>query len=170
MSEALAGSSTILPRPGQQRIPRIRVATAPRPAELGTRYLALLSALAVIVGLTFQSNLPDILRFSWIFAVALFSGYRSFRLATQKEGIALLAAFLTAGTVAFGAFGMVTYLNNQGSAYIAVVLAFAWYAWQGLTVHTLADSLNWRIVFEYGLFAVICVYLIVLAILTGRAL
>jgi len=37
-------------------------------------------------------------------------------------------------------------------------------------VHTLADSLNWRIVFEYGLFAVICVYLIVLAILTGRAL
>ena len=287
MSEALAGSSTILPRPGQQRIPRIRVATAPRPAELGTRYLALLSALAVIVGLTFksellapsqvwqatailcvlvtagllflharnatpgwlsldhyvspvlaivaasgfslavapdwrvhalamfmmgaviytssyvdlcrgigrtfplhrflrdastfvsllalfylvlQSNLPDILRFSWIFAVALFSGYRSFRLATQKEGIALLAAFLTAGTVAFGAFGMVTYLNNQGSAYIAVVLAFAWYAWQGLTVHTLGDSLNWRIVFEYGLFAVICVYLIVLAILTGRAL
>jgi Protein of unknown function (DUF5656) len=287
MSEALAGSSTILPGRGQQRIPRIRVATAPRPAELGTRYLALLSACAVILGLTFksellapsqvwqatailcvlvtagllflharnatpgwlsldhyvspvlaivaasgfslavapdwrvhalamfmmgaviytssyvdlcrgigrtfplhrflrdastfvsllalfylvlQSNLPDILRFSWIFAVALFSGYRSFRLATQKEGIALLAAFLTAGTVAFGAFGMVTYLNNQGSAYIAVVLAFAWYAWQGLTVHTLADSLNWRIVFEYGLFAVICVYLIVLAILTGRAL
>src|SRR5438132_6434590 len=57
MSEALAGSSTILPRPGQQRIPRIRVATAPRPAELGTRYLALLSALAVIVGLTFKSEL-----------------------------------------------------------------------------------------------------------------
>ena len=127
-------------------------------------------SLLALFYLVLQSNLPDILRFSWIFAVALFSGYRSFRLATQKEGIALLAAFLTAGTVAFGAFGMVTYLNNQGSAYIAVVLAFAWYAWQGLTVHTLADSLNWRIVFEYGLFAVICVYLIVLAILTGRAL
>ena len=287
MSEALAGSSTVLPRPGQERTPRIRVASAPRAAQLGTRYLALLSAWAMVVGLSFKSELlaptqvwqatgvlcglvtagllflharngtpgwlsldhyispvlaiiaasgfslavapdwrvhalamfmmgaviytssyvdlcrgigrtfplhrflrdastfvsllalfylilqsnelPNILKFSWIFAVALFSGYRSFRFATHKEGIALLAAFLTAGTVAFGAFGLVTYLN-QGSAYIAVVLAFAWYAWQGLTVHTLADSLNWRIVFEYGLFAVICVYLIVLAILTGRAL
>jgi hypothetical protein len=35
-------------------------------------------------------------------------------------------------------------------------------------VHTLDDSLTKRIFFEYGLFAVICVYLIILAAVTGR--
>jgi len=284
MSEALASSSTTLPRPGQQRTGRTRVGTAARPIQLGTRYLGLITASAIAIGLTFKSELlspnqvweatvglalavslgllflhatnrtpgwisldhyispvlaiiaagafsilapdyrvhalamllmgaviftssyvdlsrgmgrekplhrflrdattfcsllallylvlqsnelPNILKFSWIFAISLFSGYRSFRFATRREGIALLTAFLTAGTVTFGAFGMVTYLN-QGSPYIAVVLAFAWYAWQGLLVHTLDDSLTKRIFFEYGLFAVICVYLIVLAAVTGR--
>ncbi|MEO6796267.1 MAG: hypothetical protein ABI401_07055 [Candidatus Dormibacter sp.] len=125
-------------------------------------------SLLALLYLVLQSNeLPNILKFSWIFAISLFSGYRSFRFATRREGVALLTAFLTAGTVTFGAFGMVTYLN-QGSPYIAVVLAFAWYAWQGLLVHTLDDSLTKRIFFEYGLFAVICVYLIILAAVTGR--
>ena len=112
-------------------------------------------------------DLPNVVKFSAIFLVALLSGYRSFRFATKREGLALLSAFLTAGTVTFGAFGMVTYLN-QGSQYVAVILAFAWYAWQGLTVHALDDSLSRRIIFEYGLFAVICVYLIALALVTGR--
>ena len=118
--------------------------------------------------LVLQSNdLPNVVKFSAIFVIALLSGYRSFRFATKREGLALLSAFLTAGTVTFGAFGMVTYLN-QGSQYVAVILAFAWYAWQGLTVHALDDSLTRRIMFEYGLFAVICVYLIALALVTGR--
>jgi hypothetical protein len=112
-------------------------------------------------------DLPNVVKFSALFVVALLSGYRSFRFATKREGLALLSAFLTAGTVTFGAFGMVTYLN-QGSQYVAVILAFAWYAWQGLTVHALDDSLTRRIIFEYGLFAVICVYLIALALVTGR--
>ena len=283
MPEALASSSATLPRAGQPRTGRSRVGTAPRPIQLGTRYLGLLSVWATVIGLTFKSELlspnqvwqaigalavlvslgllflhvrnrtpgrlsldhyispvlaiiaagafsilydyrihalamlamgavifvssyvdltrgmgrerplhrflrdattfcsllallflvlqsnelPNILKFSWIFAISLFSGYRSFRFATRREGVALLTAFLTAGTVTFGAFGMVTYLN-QGSPYIAVVLAFAWYAWQGLLVHTLDDSLTKRIFLEYGLFAVICVYLIVLAAVTGR--
>lgn len=284
MSEALASSSATLPRAGQTRATRSRVGTAARPIQLGTRYLGLLSAWAIVVGLAFKSELltpnqvwqataglallvclgllflharnrtpgwlsldhyispvlaivaagafsilapdyrihalaiflmggviftssyvdlsrgmgrerplhrflrdattfcsllallylvlqsselPNILKFSWIFLISLFSGYRSFRFATRREGVALLTAFLTAGTVTFGAFGMVTYLN-QGSPYIAVVLAFAWYAWQGLLVHTLDDSLTKRIFFEYGLFAVICVYLIILAAVTGR--
>ena len=284
MSEALASSSATLPRAGQGRTARSRVATAARPIQLGTRYLGLVSTSAVVVGLAFKSELlspsqvweataglallvslgllflharnrtpgwlsldnyispvlaiiaagafsilapdyrvhalamflmgaviftssyvdlsrgmgrerplhrflrdattfcsllallylvlqsselPNIVKFSWIFLISLFSGYRSFRFATRREGVALLTAFLTAGTVTFGAFGMVTYLN-QGSPYIAVVLAFAWYAWQGLLVHTLDDSLTKRIFFEYGLFAVICVYLIVLAAVTGR--
>ena len=112
-------------------------------------------------------DLPNPVKFSAIFLVAMLSGYRSFRFATKREGLALLSAFLTAGTVTFGAFGMVNYLN-QNSQYVAVVLAFAWYAWQGLTVHALDDSLTRRIIFEYGLFAVICVYLIALALVTGR--
>src|SRR5438067_1741593 len=178
MSEALASSSATL-QPGQQRM-RARARPVPRPIQLGTRYLGLLSAWAVAIGLTFKSvllalfflilqsaDLPNVVKFSAIFVVALLSGYRSFRFATKREGLALLSAFLTAGTVTFGAFGMVTYLN-QGSQYVAVILAFAWYAWQGLTVHALDDSLTRRIMFEYGLFAVICVYLIALALVTGR--
>lgn len=135
------------------------------------RFLRDATTFCVLLALFFlvlQSNdLPNVVKFSAIFVIALLSGYRSFRFATKREGLALLSAFLTAGTVTFGAFGMVTYLN-QGSQYVAVILAFAWYAWQGLTVHALDDSLTRRIMFEYGLFAVICVYLIALALVTGR--
>ena len=135
------------------------------------RFLRDATTFCVLLALFFlilQSNdLSNVIKFSAIFVVALLSGYRSFRFATRREGLALLSAFLTAGTVTFGAFGMVTYLN-QGSQYVAVILAFAWYAWQGLTVHALDDSLTRRIIFEYGLFAVICVYLIALALVTGR--
>jgi hypothetical protein len=135
------------------------------------RFLRDATTFCVLLALFFlilQSNdLPNVVKFSAISVVALLSGYRSFRFATKREGLALLSAFLTAGTVTFGAFGMVTYLN-QGSQYVAVILAFAWYAWQGLTVHALDDSLSRRIIFEYGLFAVICVYLIMLALVTGR--
>ena len=129
-----------------------------------TTFCVLLALLYLILQ---AIDLPNAVKFSAIFVVALLSGYRSFRFATKREGLALLSAFLTAGTVTFGAFGMVTYLN-QGSQYVAVILAFAWYAWQGLTVHALDDSLTRRIIFEYGLFAVICVYLIALALVTGR--
>lgn len=125
------------------------------------------SLLALFFLILQASDIPNVVKFSAVFLVALLSGYRSFRFATKREGLALLSAFLTAGTVTFGAFGMVTYLN-QGSQYVAVILAFAWYAWQGLTVHALDDSLTRRIIFEYGLFAVICVYLIALALVTGR--
>ena len=135
------------------------------------RFLRDATTFCVLLALFFivlQSNdLPVVFKFSAIFVIALLSGYRSFRFATKREGLALLSAFLTAGTVTFGAFGMVTYLN-QGSQYVAVILAFAWYAWQGLTVHALDDSMTRRIMFEYGLFAVICVYLIALALVTGR--
>jgi hypothetical protein len=135
------------------------------------RFLRDATTFCVLLGLFYlilQSNdLTNVVKFSAIFTISLLSGYRSFRFATRREGLALLSAFLTAGTVTFGAFGMVTYLN-QLPQYVAVILAFAWYAWQGLTVHALDDSLTRRIVFEYGLFAVICIYLIALALLTGR--
>ncbi len=112
------------------------------------------------------------MKFSWIFAISLFSGYRSFRYATEKEGLALLSAFLTAGTVAGLAFGLVTYLapgDPATTAPIAVALAFVWYAWQGLTVHTLSDTLTRRVAIEYGLFGLISVYLIAIDIVMRRA-
>src|SRR5437588_11052313 len=55
MSEALASSSATL-RPGQSQA-RTRVRPTPRPVQLGTRYLGLLSAWAVALGLTFKSEL-----------------------------------------------------------------------------------------------------------------
>jgi hypothetical protein len=139
-----------------------------RPLHRFLRDATTFCVLLALFFLVLQSNdLPNVVKFSAIFVISLLSGYRSFRFATKREGLALLSAFLTAGTVTFGAFGMLTYLQ-QGSQYVAVVLAFAWYAWQGLTVHALDDSLTRRIMFEYGLFAVICVYLIALALVTGR--
>ena len=139
-----------------------------RPLHRFLRDATTFCALLALFYLILQSiDLTNVFKFSAVFVVALLAGYRSFRFATRREGLALLSAFLTAGTVTFGAFGMVTYLN-QGSQYVAVILAFAWYAWQGLTVHALDDSLTRRIIFEYGLFAVICVYLIALALVTGR--
>lgn len=139
-----------------------------RPLHRFLRDATTFCVLLALFYLILQSNdLTNVVKFSSIFVVALLSGYRSFRFATKREGLAMLSAFLTAGTVTFGAFGMVTYLN-QGSQYVAVILAFAWYAWQGLMVHALDDSLTRRVVFEYGLFAVICVYLIALALVSGR--
>src|SRR5438270_11119359 len=99
MSEALAGSSTILPRPGQQRIPRIRVATAPRPAELGTRYLALLSALAVIVGLTFKSELlapSQVWQATAILCVLVTAGLLFFHSPNATPGLLSLDPFVSA--------------------------------------------------------------------------
>src|SRR5438874_7880833 len=55
MSEALASSSATL-RPGQQRI-QSRPRPAPRPIQLGTRYLGLIATWAVVIGLTFKSEL-----------------------------------------------------------------------------------------------------------------
>src|SRR5438445_6057920 len=55
MSEALASSSATLP-PGQLRA-RSRSRPTPRPVHLGTRYLGLLSAWAVAIGLSFKSEL-----------------------------------------------------------------------------------------------------------------
>jgi len=139
-----------------------------RPLHRFLRDATTFSVLLALFYLVLQSNdLTNIAKFSAVFVIALLCGYRSFRFATRREGLALLSSFLTAGTVTFGAFGLVTYLN-QASQYVAVILAFAWYAWQGLTVHALDDSLTRRIVFEYGIFAVICVYLIALALMTGR--
>jgi hypothetical protein len=135
-----------------------------RPLHRFLRDATTFVTLLALIYLVLQSELPNALKFTSVFFVALFCAYRSNRLATDREGRAILAAFLTAGTVAFGAFGMVTYLN-QDSAYVAVVLSFAWYAYQGFIVHTLDDSLTRRIVFEYGLFALICVYLVALGLL-----
>jgi hypothetical protein len=126
-----------------------------------TTFIVLLALFYLIL----QSEAISVIKFLWIFVIALLSGYRSFRFSTEREGLALLTSFLTAGTVAFGAFGMITYLS-QGAAYVAVCLAFVWYAWQGFLVHALDDSLSRRVAFEYGLFALIGAYLVALAQLT----
>src|SRR5207245_1699289 len=195
MSEALASSSVTIP-PGQQQ-GRARVRPSSRPVQLGTRYLGLISMWAVAVGLSFKSELlspsqvwqataalavlvtlglvflharnrtPAWLSLDhYISPVLVIVAAAAFSILAPDYRVHALA-MLTMGAVTFGAFGMVTYLN-QGSQYVAVILAFAWYAWQGLTVHALDDSLTRRILFEYGLFAVICVYLIALALVTGR--
>jgi hypothetical protein len=136
-----------------------------RPLHRFLRDSSTFLTLLALFFLVLQSELPNAVKFVWIFLVSLLSGYRSFRLVTQREGRALFSAFVTAQMVTALAFGMVTYLN-QGNAYVAVVLAFAWYANQGFILHALDDSLSRRVFLEYGLFAVITVYLVALALLT----
>jgi len=67
------------------------------------RFLRDATTFCVLLGLFYlilQSNdLTNVVKFSAIFAISLLSGYRSFRFATRREGLALLSAFLTAGTV-----------------------------------------------------------------------
>src|SRR2546428_6053471 len=130
-----------------------------RPLHRLLRDATTFCALLALFFLVLQSNdLANVVKCTPIFVIALLSGYRSFRFATKREGLALLSAFLTAGTVTFGAFGMVTYLN-QGSQYVAVILALALYAWQGVTVHAPDRSLTLRVMVEYGVFAGIRVVL-----------
>src|SRR5256884_3289277 len=112
-----------------------------RPLHRFLRDATTFCALLALFFLVLQSNdLPRVAKFSAIFVIALLSGYRSFRFATKREGLALLSAFLTAGTGTFCALRMVAYLN-QGSQYVPGILALAWYCRQGLTVHSLGDSL-----------------------------
>jgi len=136
-----------------------------RPLHRFLRDSATFLLLLALFFLALQGELPNVVKFVWIFTVSLLGGYRSFRLATSGERQALFTAFVTAQVVTALAFGLVTYLN-QGPQYVAVVLAFAWYADQGFLVHALDNSLNRRVFLEYGIFAVICVYLVALALLT----
>src|SRR2546428_3775290 len=112
------------------------------------RFLRDATTFCVLLALFFlilqSADLPNVIKFSAIFVVALLSGYRSFRFATRREGLALLSAFLTAGTVTFGAFGMVTY-PNQGSQNARGAPPFSWMSWQGLTRSRAAHSLPLRL-------------------------
>src|SRR2546422_8938754 len=69
------------------------------------RFLRDATTFCVLLALFFlilqSADLPNVIKFSAIFVVALLSGYRSFRFATRREGLALLSAFLTAGTLLF---------------------------------------------------------------------
>lgn len=123
--------------------------------------LALTGAYIVVVSLHFNA----ILQLFWIFTITFMASYRSFRI----DGLAIaprrafIFALFVAQVVTFLAWAITAlslYLVvNEGT--FAVMLLFAWYINRGLVRHTVEDSFSRNVVFEYGAFAVVLVYLFV---------
>ena len=118
--------------------------------------LALAGAYLVIV--TVQLSLP--LRLAWIFTITLFATFRSFRLMGNPmvPRRALLFAAFVAQLVTFFAWAITVYIPYQEGLFVAM-LVFLWYINRGIIRHTVEETLSRNVVIEYGLFALLLVYL-----------
>jgi hypothetical protein len=130
--------------------------------------LVLAGAYLVVVTLPFN----PILRLLWIFTITFLASYRSFRI--NGTAIAPRRAFtfalFVAQVVTFLAWAITAlslYLVvNEGT--FAVMLLFAWYINRGLVRHTVEDSFTRNVVLEYGMFAIVLIYLFVSSYQPGR--
>ena len=118
--------------------------------------LALAGAYLVIV--TVQLSLP--LRLAWIFTITLFATFRSFRLMGRPmvPRRALLFAAFVAQLVTFFAWAITIYVPYEEGLMVAM-LVFLWYINRGIIRHTVEETMSRNVVIEYGLFALLLVYL-----------
>src|ERR1700716_1398369 len=130
--------------------------------------LALAGAYVVAVSLHFN----PILQLLWIFSITFMASYRSFRINGQAlvPRRAFIFPLFVAQVVTFLAWA-VTALSiylvvNEGT--FAAMLLFAWYINRGLVRHTVEDSFTRNVVLEYGAFAVVLIYLVVVSYQPGR--
>src|ERR1700716_809168 len=130
--------------------------------------LALAGAYLVVVSLHFNA----ILQLLWIFTITFMASYRSFRI--NGSAIAprrtFIFALFVAQVVTFLGWGItalsIYLVVNEGT--FAVMLLFAWYINRGLVRHTVEESFTRNVVLEYGAFAVVLVYLVVVSYQPGR--
>lgn len=122
----------------------------------GLTVLALAAAYLVIV--TVPLGLA--VRLAWIFAVTGLASFRSFRV--LGTAMAPRRAFLFAGFVAqlvtFAAWAITVYIPYQEGVFVAM-LVFLWYINRGIIRNTVEETLSRNVVIEYGLFALLLVYL-----------
>ena len=130
--------------------------------------LAVAGAYLVVVSLHFNA----ILQLLWIFTVTFMASYRSFRIngTPIAPRRAFIFALFVAQVVTFLAWAItalsIYLVVNEGT--FAVMLLFAWYINRGLVRHSVEDSFSRNVVFEYGAFAVVLVYLFVASYQPGR--
>jgi len=130
--------------------------------------LALTGAYVVAVSLHFN----PILQLFWIFTITFAASYRSFRIngSAIVPRRAFIFALFVAQVVTFLAWAItalsIYLVVNEGT--FAAMLLFAWYINRGLVRHTVEDSFTRNVVLEYGAFAVVLIYLVVVSYQPGR--
>src|ERR1700682_5789706 len=130
--------------------------------------LGLAGAYLVIVSLHFN----PILQLFWIFTITFMASYRSFRIngSALVPRRAFIFALFVAQVVTFLAWAItalsIYLVVNEGT--FAAMLLFAWYINRGLVRHTVEDSFTRNVVLEYGAFAVVLIYLVVVSYQPGR--
>ena len=130
--------------------------------------LALTGAYIAAVSLHFN----PILQLFWIFVVTFMASYRSFRIngSALVPRRAFIFALFVAQVVTFLAWAItalsIYLVVNEGT--FAAMLLFAWYINRGLVRHTVEDSFTRNVVLEYGAFAVVLIYLVVVSYQPGR--
>ena len=137
---------------------RLREREKPGHVVLQETVMVLALAAAYLVILTVDLTLP--LRLAWIFGISLLATYRSFRSLgrVMPPRRAFLFSVFVAQLVAFFAWGISVYLNYQEGPF-AAILVFLWYVNRGIIRHTVEETLTRNVLVEYGLFAVLLVYL-----------
>src|ERR1700682_3188829 len=130
--------------------------------------LALTGAYIAAVSLHFN----PILQLFWIFSITFMASYRSFRIngSALVPRRAFIFALFVAQVVTFLAWAItalsIYLVVNEGT--FAAMLLFAWYINRGLVRHTVEDSFTRNVVLEYGAFAVVLIYLVVVSYQPGR--
>jgi hypothetical protein len=130
--------------------------------------LALTGAYIAAVSLHFN----PILQLFWIFTITFMASYRSFRIngSALVPRRAFIFALFVAQVVTFLAWAItalsIYLVVNEGT--FAAMLLFAWYINRGLVRHTVEDSFTRNVVLEYGAFAVVLIYLVVVSYQPGR--
>ncbi len=131
-----------------------------KPGHVVLQETVMVLALAASYLVILTVDLPLPIRLAWVFGVSLLATYRSFRSLGRMmpPRRAFLFALFVAQLVAFFAWGISVYLNYQEGPF-AAILVFLWYVNRGIIRHTVEETLSRNVVLEYGLFAVLLVYL-----------
>jgi hypothetical protein len=123
--------------------------------------LALVGGYLAILGSPF--SLP--LRLGLIIVISFLAAFRSFRVAGDALSTrrAFLFALLVAQVATFFAWAIFAYATKAPEGVFAAMLLLAWYINRGVIRHTAEETLTRQVVMEYGVFAVILVFIFALS-------
>ena len=127
----------------------------------GILALALVGGYVAILGSPF--GLP--LKLGWILVISTLAAYRSFRVAGEPIPArrAFLFSLLVAQVATFFAWAIFAYAGTAPEGVFAAMLLLAWYINRGVIRHTAEETLTRQVVMEYGVFAVILVFIFALS-------
>jgi hypothetical protein len=146
---------------------RLRGQEKPGHVVLQETIIILALAGAYLVAVSDSLNFNSIIHLLWIFAVTFMASYRSFRIngSAITPRRAFIFALFVAQVVTFLAWAIIAlqiYLRFLPGPH-AVILLFAWYINRGLVRHTVEDSFSRNVIIEYGAFAVLLAFLVLMS-------